>query len=352
MYDLTPKLKKVDAYNANDGEYKIRLDANESYFDIKDYFGDEILSELSKIKYNRYPDILAEDTVKAFSALYNVDEKYVTAGNGSDELISIICSCFLQKNDKILTLSPDFSMYAFYSYLYELRTETLHKNDDFTIDVSEVSNYCNNHDIKAIIFSNPCNPTSVGLSREDVIKLIKNVFCLVIIDEAYMDFWDQSIIPEIEKYDNVIILKTCSKSMGIAAIRLGFAIASEKITGALRAVKSPYNTDTISQIIGKIVMSNPKVLGDMTAEIIKNRDVLQEKIEHLAFNYNKFEYVYKSVTNFIFIKTDYADEIYEELKKRSISIRKMNGHLRICTGSEAENAEFLAEFEDVLKNLE
>ena len=245
MYELNDKLKKIEAYDPIEGNYKIRLDANESYFNINDTLGDKISNAIRKLNLNRYPDPMATTAVKAFSELYNVPQNFVTAGNGSDELISIICGCFLEKKDKILTLSPDFSMYAFYSELYELKVETLQKDSSLKVNIANVIEYCNNNDIKAVIFSNPCNPTSLGINREDVIKLIKSVFCLVIVDEAYMDFWDQSILDEVGNFDNLIILKTCSKAIGLAAIRLGFAVACEKLTIALRAVKSPYNTDTI-----------------------------------------------------------------------------------------------------------
>ncbi len=351
MYDLTNKLRKVEPYEPVSGEYKIRLDANESYFKLTDYFGEKIAKAVTEIDYNRYPDPVAQKAVDAFAKLYDVPAEFVTAGNGSDELISIICSCFLQKNDKVLTLSPDFSMYAFYSYLYELQTVTLHKDENLNIDVSKVINYCNNNDIKALIFSNPCNPTSLGLSKEDVIRLVKNVFCLVIIDEAYMEFWDQSILSEVKNYDNIIILKTCSKAIGLAAVRLGFAVAQTKITNALRAVKSPYNINSVSQKIGEIVLSDKPLLDKMTKEIIENKNILQAELERLAFEYDKFEYVYKSATNFVFIKTSYADEIFVNLQKKSVSVRKMNGYLRICTGSAKENSEFISILEGILKEL-
>ena len=181
MYELNEKLKKIEAYDPIEGNYKIRLDANESCYNINEMFGDKIAEAVKKISLNRYPDPMAQGAVKAFAELYNIPEDYITAGNGSDELISILCSSFLEKGDKVLTLSPDFSMYAFYSGLFELEVETLRKEDTLRINVSSVIEYCNNNNIKALIFSNPCNPTSLGLKREDVIKLVRSVCCLVIV---------------------------------------------------------------------------------------------------------------------------------------------------------------------------
>ncbi len=351
MYELNSKLKKLEPYDPIEGDYKIRLDANESYFNFNEQLGDKIVEEIKKIPLNRYPDPMATEAVNAFADLYNVPEKYVTAGNGSDELISIISSCFLETGDKILTLSPDFSMYAFYSSMYELKVETLSKEPSLQINIPKVIDYCNNQNIKAVIFSNPCNPTSLGVTREDVIKLIKNVYCLVIIDEAYMDFWDQSILDEVENYDNLIILKTCSKAIGLAGIRMGFAVAGETITNALRSVKSPYNTDSISQTICKTVLSEKKLLQECCVELVESRKALHEAVLTLSKKYVMLEKVYDSVTNFVFVKTAYGKEIYEKLLEKSIAIRYMGNYIRITAGTKEENETVIKTLDDILNSI-
>ncbi len=352
MYELNSKLKRIEPYDPSEAKYDIRLDANESFFNINDELGDKIANAIKNLDLNRYPDPMATDTVDAFAKLYDVPNEFVTAGNGSDELISIISSTFLEKGDKILALSPDFSMYAFYGALYELKVETLQKGDNLQIDVQKVIEYCNNNSVKAVIFSNPCNPTSLGISRDDVIKLIKNVFCLVIVDEAYMDFWNQSVLDKVPDFDNLIVLKTCSKSVGLAAIRLGFAVAGEKITTALRAVKSPYNTDTISQTIGSIILSEKELLQKNCTAMVESRKTLQADIMELAKKYNKFDKVYDSVTNFVFIKTTIGKLIYEKLLEKSISIRFMGSYIRITAGTENENAAVIKAIDEILSELE
>lgn len=352
MYELNSKLKKIEAYDPIEGNYKIRLDANESYFNINEKLGDKIAGEIKKLSLNRYPDSMASGAIKAFADYYGVPEKFVTAGNGSDELISIITSCFLESGNKILTLSPDFSMYAFYGSIYEMKVETMQKEPTLQINIPKVIDYCNNNDIKAVIFSNPCNPTSLGVSRQDIIKLVKSVFCLVIIDEAYMDFWDQSILDEVENYDNLIVLKTCSKSMGLAGIRLGFAVARDTITTALRSVKSPYNTDSISQTICRTVLSEKDTLRELCGKIVESRIALQEQIMALSKKYTKLEKVYESKANFVFIKTAYAKEIHQKLLDKSIAVRYMGNYLRITAGSEEENAAVIAALDNILSHME
>ena len=340
-YELTKKLQSVEAYDPVSAEYAIHLDANESFIDIGSdapEIAEKIANEIKNVSLNRYPDPKASGPVAAFSEYYGIPTKYITAGNGSDELISLIVENFLEKGDTLLTLSPDFSMYAFYGSLSELKVHAMPKEDNLTVSIPKIVEFCNNNDVKAVIFSNPCNPTSIGISREDIIRLVKNLFCLVIVDEAYMDFWDQSVLDTVSEYDNLIVLKTCSKAMGMAAVRMGFAVACENITNALRTVKSPYNTDTISQIIAKTVLMEKDYLKGCTERIIESRKKLNKALIEFAADYPKFDKVYESVTNFVFIKTAAAQEIADKLAERSISVRRFGtAYLRITAGSDSEN---------------
>lgn len=350
-YQLTKKLADLKPYDPIEGSYKIRLDANESCYNLDKNVLKDVTEEISKITFNRYPDPYANKAVQSFADYYNLDKKYVTAGNGSDELISIITSCFLQSGDAVATLAPDFSMYAFYGSIYECNNVIIKKNEDLTVDINKVINICNSKNVKMLIFSNPCNPTSLGIVKADIKKLLDNVKCLVVLDEAYMDFWNESMLDSIQEYDNLIILKTCSKALGLAGVRFGFAVAGEKIGTALKAVKSPYNTDIISQKVIEVVLKYKKELQNNNKLLIVNNRKLLNSIKELNGKYSIFEKVYESNTNFVFIKTDKCDTIFEKLKEKSIAIRKFNGYLRICTGNEIENKELLIALEEIIKDI-
>jgi histidinol-phosphate aminotransferase len=352
MYELTKKLKKIDSYEPVEMDFRVRLDANESPFNVPPEIADEIAEAVRKTQFNRYPDPYACAVREAFAKANNLPVEYITAGNGSDELISIIASCFLQKDDRILSLTPDFSMYSFYSKLYELDVHILKKDEAYnTINVSEIIDYCNNRNIKAVIFSNPCNPTSLGIKKSEIIRLLKSVFCLVIIDEAYMDFWDESVLSEVENFDNLIVLKTCSKALGAAAVRLGFAIAKETVSNALRAAKSPYNTDTLSQTIGEIILSHKDISDANIKAILESKEQLQAGLIKLSNEFSVIDKVYDSVTNFVLIRTSKGAEIYEKLLEKSISIRFMGKYLRITAGTKEENDFLLETMHEVLNSL-
>ncbi len=352
MYELNNKLKMLEAYNPVAGDYAVRLDANESPYNIPDYIKEDIAKKIFNLSFNRYPDPLAVNAAKAFAKFYKLDCDNVTCSNGSDEIISVIESCFFEKGDRILSFSNDFSMYRFYASLYELENVVYQKNEDMTVDIDKVIEICNTQCIKAVIFSNPCNPTSLGISKSDVLRLIESVSCLVIVDEAYMDFWNQSILDKIGDYDNLIILKTCSKAVGLAGIRLGFAVAGNLITNALRSAKSPYNTDSISQLVGQTLFEEEKWLKKACREIIDNTAILYDEICKICKTFDDIlQMPNKPCTNFVYIKTDYCDEICKGLQNESIAVRNFKTHLRICCGTDCENRKLLTALDEICKNL-
>ena len=233
MFELNEKLRGLAAYQPVEARGCVRLDANESFLPLPQAVWEAFCQALGGLEYNRYPDPAAKELCGAFAQYYGIDPQTVVAGNGSDELISVIFQGFLMKGQAFATLDPDFSMYAQAGALAEARHVSIGKRD-FQISPEEVVEACRREKVKLLIFSNPCNPTSLALDREAVRHILKGVEALVVLDEAYMDFSDQSLLEEASQYSNLIILRTCSKALGMAAARLGFAAANPKLAGALR----------------------------------------------------------------------------------------------------------------------
>ena len=347
MYQLNDKIINLVPYEPISGTYKIRLDANECPTTLPDDIRDEIKAGLDSLDFNRYPDPMATALVHSFAEYYGLNPAFVTAGNGSDELIFLIESAFLEKGDKMLVVSPDFSMYQFYSSICEVECDTFIKNDALNIDVDALIDKVNRDDIKLLLFSNPCNPTGRGITAEQARKLVTSVNALVILDEAYMDFWDQSLLGEVGQYSNLIIFRTASKAIGSAALRLGFAVANETISRAVKAVKSPYNVNSFSQMAGTIVYRHKEMLENRLKALVKNRETLYNGLLELSKNSDFV--VYESVANFVFVKTGHAKEIFEYLKERSIVIRLMGGYLRITAGTGEEVAAVLDSIKEYLE---
>lgn len=351
MFELNKKVKNLTPYEPISGEYEIRLDANESFFSVPEEILREMETALGACALNRYPDPFASELVSGFADYYGVPADCVTAGNGSDELISVIMNAFLESGDKILTLEPDFSMYRFYAEIAGCECVRYEKNpEDLSVDVQKVIDLANSEGVRIIIFSNPCNPASTIVRKSDVRRIAENTGALVVLDEAYMDFAeDESLLSEFSKYDNLIILKTCSKALGCAALRLGFAVANSTLTNVLKAVKSPYNVNSVSQALGTVIFRHGEYIDKCTAEIVKSKQELYKKIIELKKACPKIERVYDSHTNFVFMRVENARGVFEELKNRGIVIRNMGDYLRITAGTEYENGRVLEALKSVLE---
>jgi len=348
-YKINKRIKNMLPYAPIDGEYEIRLDANESYFPLPEKYVEKAFKMLEKTPLHRYPDPYAKELCKKAGKLYNISPERITAGNGSDELIALIISTFFEKEEEMATFEQDFSMYRIYGEIYGIKQTVLPKKKDLTIDVEQTIQYINENEVKGLIFSNPCNPTSLVLAREKVVQIVEAVEALVIVDEAYMDFSDQSILNVIDKYDNLIVLKTCSKAVGMAGIRLGFAMANQRITKALRAVKAPYNVNTFTQSIGTALLEEKSYLENCSKELTNANKAFYENLKKWNEIYKLFEVIYPPETNFVYIKSSKAAEIFELLLERSIAVRCFQGYLRITVGNEIEVKMILEALIDIAK---
>jgi len=344
---LTERIRRIHEYIPNKSTYAVRLDANESPFLPSAAVMREFHAALENLPFNRYPDPIAEGLISKFASLYKVNPDCVVFGNGSDELISLIVSGFTDSGDVVTTVDPDFSMYQFYAEYAGAVADAATKNADFIFSVDELIQRTNEKKTKLLLFSNPCNPTGQLLRQSEVRRLVEHTSALVVLDEAYMEFADsdESMLSEVEKYDNLIILKTLSKAFGSASMRLGAAVSNRELTAAIRKIKSPYNVNTVSQTFGSIVL-------DHADEIRGNLAVIRENTAHL---YNalteiqtaEFVKVMPTETNFVFVKMtsgEHAIALSSYLKENGIAIRCFAGlsGIRITAGTREETDTVLA----------
>lgn len=350
MFQLNDKVKNLTPYEPISGTYEFRLDANESFLTVPKNIENEMVEALKNSALNRYPDPMATKLVEGFSKYFKVNPECVTAGNGSDEIISVIMNAFLQKGDKILTLEPDFSMYRFYAEIAECESVKYQKDDNLDVNIDDAITLANKENVRIVIFSNPCNPTSRIITKDHIRKLINSTDALVVLDEAYMDFAeDESLLGEFENYDNLIILKTCSKALGSAALRLGFAVANKTLTNVIRAVKSPYNVNSVSQALGEVLFAHPDYIDNCIETVVNSRKELYNEI--LKIKSDKIEKIYETHTNFVFMKVKNAKQVFEKMKENSIIIRNMGDYLRITAGTKYENEKMLEIFKKVLEEV-
>lgn len=347
---ISDKLVGVPAYNPGSVACKVVLNANESFLAPSEALNAALANVYKEAKLNRYPDPLATDLCRSFSDYYGLQDVSIVCGNGSDELIQLLYSCLVAAGDKVLTLQPDFSMYRHYAMMGLVREETWQKNEGHLIDVDEVLIYAKEKDVAMILFSNPCNPTGIGLSRAEVLRLVEGVDGLVVVDEAYMDFWDQSVLNDVATHQNLIVLRTASKAIALASLRIGFAVMNEALAHLMWAGKSPYNVGGLVQAMAAEVFAakdelatNTRILKESIASLTAAVQPIVDEAEDMV--------LYPSCTNFMFIETPRAGVIAERLVEAGVLVRyfKQPSALRICCGTEEENAAFIEAFRQAVR---
>lgn len=349
MYQLNGKIAGLTAYEPVDNSGCVRLDANESFLGLPEELRAGLGRALESLELNRYPDPAARELCEAFAGYYGVEPGHVTAGNGSDELISVIFQAFLEKGEAFATLEPDFSMYAQGGLLAEARHIPMGK-PGYAVDVEAAVARCREEGVRLLIFSNPCNPTSLVLKREQVRRLVRSLDnTLVVLDEAYMDFSGESLLGEEGKFDNLIILRTCSKALGLAALRLGFAVANGTLTGKLRAAKAPYNVNSLSQAVGAGILSRPQMLRDALETILASRRELLAGLEGLGKEFPGRFRVLPGETNFAALVMEDGQRAQGRLLEKGVAVRFTGGLLRVTCGREEENRAFLEKFREYLE---
>ncbi len=339
---IANKLESLAAYEPTVEKFDIVLDANESFLSPEGVLREKINKALSEVALNRYPDPTASKLCRAAADYYGVDFSQIVAGNGSDELISILVSSLLDSKSKIAISTPDFSMYAFYAHLAEHEVVSIGK-DELCPKADVIIEEVKKSGADLLIFSNPCNPSGQGLLRTDVIRILESLDCIVVVDEAYMDFWDQSVIDCVGKYSNLIVLKTCSKAFGLAAARCGFVLSTKEIVDNVKKAKSPYNVNSFTQAAALEIFNDREYIKDSISRIIASRESLYAALCEIGAN------PIKCSTNFVLVKHERAKEIWQKLRAKGISVRNIMGDfLRITAGSDEENLRLVAELKEVL----
>lgn len=334
-------LKSFKPYEVDKNNYSIRLDANESFLNFSEELKEELMNSIGNIFFNRYPDADSTEICKLYGDYAGVNFKNVMAGNGSDELIQIIVNAIIKVGDKVMMLTPDFSVYNIYTKLVGGIPVEFQLNDSFELDVEALIAKANLEEVKLIFISNPNNPTGGVIPEEHLIRLINKTKSVVVIDEAYYEFYGETLVDKINTYENLVILRTCSKAIGLAALRLGFLITNDLLITEFKKVKLTYNVNTVTQSIAAVVLKRPELIKKNIEFILKEREYLLneiKKIQGIA--------VYPTKANYVLIESSFKDELRKKTLECGISVRnfsspRLKNCLRITVGNREENKAFI-----------
>jgi histidinol-phosphate aminotransferase len=339
---LTKRIKRLTPYvpgeQPQDRTY-IKLNTNENPYPPTPRIG-PFLKSFDIERLRLYPDPLFGPLRTAISNRFNIDVSQVFVGNGSDEVLAFAFYAFFDSaRGKLVFPEFSYSFYPVYCDFYGIEYRKIPLNENFTIGIND---YLDEEPSCGIVFPNPNAPTGILLPLAKIREILERYpeDRVVIIDEAYIDFGGESAVSLINRYKNLLVIRTFSKSMSLAALRLGFAMGDKDLISALFAVKDSFNSypaDLIAQKIGEIAINDTDYYHSITQKIILSRESLSKQLQDLEWN------VLPSGANFIFAgkKGLTGETIYRRLKEKGILVRYFDtkgirDFVRITIGTDEE----------------
>lgn len=324
----------------------IKLNTNENPYYTSDKAVERITAEVVK-KLNRYSDPENRLLCSAIADYYSVSDKNVLVTNGSDEALAF--AFFAYGGEGVCYPDVTYGFYDVIARLYDCKVEHVALNDDFTISVKD---YLEKK--KTVVIANPNAQTGIELPLADIEQILKNNReNVVIIDQAYADFGENNAIELINKYDNLLVINTFSKSRSLAGARVGYAIASEGIIEDLKKVKNsfhPYNVNSLSAILAAQAIGDDEYFKQSVERIKLSRSKLIADLQKLEFT------VLPSSANFVLAKSKCVkgEDLYLKLKDKGVLVRHFNekridDYVRITVGTDGEMQALTAVIKEILK---
>jgi len=331
---IRPNIRQLKPYRSarHDFASGILLDANENAF------GSAV--SVDGLSLNRYPDPYQRDLRAALANLNDVSPEHVFAGVGSDEVIDLLIRIFCEpQSDSIVVLEPTYGVYRVAADVNNVRVVSCLLGDDFQVDVDAVRSHMTGA-AKIVFCCSPNNPTGNLLRRDDILALCQSAEAIVVVDEAYADFAKSpSLAADIAANPNLVILRTLSKAWGLAAIRLGYAVAHPLVISYLLKVKAPYSINILSSTEALRALENKEYVRRVVASTIAERERLRSALATLP----RVQRVFPSDANFLLVQFKHARAVYEALAQRGIIVRDRSTEpgltecLRISVGTPEQN---------------
>ena len=308
----------------------------------------EKLSQIDADAFKLYPDPDVSELAGELAAYHGVDKNQVFVGVGSDDVLAMAFLTFFNSDVPVLFPDITYSFYDVWADLFNIPYVRPALRDDFTIDINDYKKPNG-----GVVIANPNAPTSIALSIDNIEEIVAaNEEAVVIIDEAYIDFGGETALSLVNRYDNLLVVRTYSKSRSMAGMRIGYAIGNKELIKALNNVKGSYNSYTMNMpaiILGTMSLKDDKYFKDTVAKIITTRENTKASLKKLGFD------VLDSSANFLFAthKDMPAKELFEKLREKNIYVRYFNkpridNYLRITIGTDDEMIEFLEEVKSIL----
>ncbi|MCI7676474.1 MAG: aminotransferase class I/II-fold pyridoxal phosphate-dependent enzyme [Phascolarctobacterium sp.] len=394
-FSVRKSIEAMEEYSVESVAADIIVNANESNYPVPEEITQSVASRTARFPFNRYPPIKSENLCEVIAKELDVDVDCVKIGNGSSELLEKACYVFGGPGKKIAVPWPSFSMYGEYADLSDSIAVRYPLTSEGYVDADAVIEFCAKEQPSLLIVCNPNNPTGNYNSLADMEKIIANVSCPVIMDEAYMEFADGKELPPndmrplhklwlvagstlslLGKYSNFMVFRTFSKAYGLAGMRCGYAVGALGLVRQLGKALLPYHVNAYTLMVAKTIYENKELYKERIKTIRAERDKMAFYMQKLGFR------VWPTATNFVMLRaegelcTQLANAYYAKYGKdlpeqaasgkmifkyyleNSILVRDFTSHpvltgaLRITVGLPEENKQILAKLTELVVEVQ
>lgn len=345
---LKRNVRSLKGYKVSEYSFDTKLDANENPINIVGEMKTKIFDRIFDNELNRYPDNNVLELKKALANYTGLKIENIICGNGSDQIIKIIIDSFIEAGDAIITHKPTFSMYKVAGEIAGAKVIEIEDDKDFKIQIDDIITKANKFNAKLIFLCNPNNPTGQIINRGDIVRVLENTKSIVVVDEAYYEFYGETMVKDVNNYDKLIVLRTLSKAFGLAGLRVGYGVGRKELIDILDSVKPPYNLNSISQMIACEVLNNIDTVQKYTEYIKNERYYFMKELKKL-----KGITIVPSFGNYFLMRKLEGIDLVNIFKNKSIAVRSygekevLNNYIRISIGTKEENNRVL----DVLKEV-
>lgn len=346
---VRPEIRALSAYAVADARGLIKLDAMENPFPLPEAIRTKIAAVLKDVAVNRYPDGAARAVKAALRATLSLpDSAGLVLGNGSDELIQIITSAVAKPGATMLAPEPSFVMYRANALYAGMRFVGVSLTKSFALDIEAMRAALEREQPALTFIAYPNNPTGNLFAADEVEDILRRAPGIVVVDEAYYAFADASFLSRVDEFPNLVVLRTVSK-IGMAGLRLGYAIAAPEWTAEFDKVRAPYNLNALTQAVAPLLLAERELLAGQAATLKAERARLHAAVAALPG-----VEAFSTQTNFVLARVPDAPRWFDCLRQAGILVKNLHGShpllehcLRITVGTPAENDALL----EALKSL-
>ena len=347
---IRDEVRAMSAYAVAKAEGLVKLDAMENPYGLPAELKREIAEAVSRAAINRYPDPTAPALLRRLREAMRIPEGFdVLLGNGSDEIIHIVIQAVARKGAVVLAPRPSFVMFSAYARLAGLDYAGVLLRADFTLDEQAFMEAMARHRPAVVFIAYPNNPSGNLFDEDTTARIVAAAPGLVVIDEAYHAFARKTFMTRLAEYPNLIVMRTLSK-LGLAGIRLGYAVGRPEWIREFDKVRSPYNVNTLTHVVAERILAHHDVLDAQAKGIVAERRRLDADLRKLPR-----ATVFPSDANFILVRVPDAAAVFEGMRRRGVLVKNLDtgvplleGCVRLTIGTPDENTRCLAAFSQAL----